>query len=218
MCTLVIFTYCNRTIIVVCVCTNGTTYKAFNCKKKYVVNLDGREITETERTFLLKWKEMRKARHRQEKKVASDTTIESSSHSIPHHTKKIMPVHPLTMPALPARQLPRKRKTRHLANLDITSHIGHDIEKTALAWNGEYVLSEAVSGTRTNDIKDSKTYKFMDESAKGNEKADNLKLPEIVPHQSIIAQSGNLLSGLQPDNLQRKLWQASRNIPAKVFE
>lgn len=71
--------------------------------------LDGHEISETERLFLMNWKVMRKARRRQQKKsleripyflseAISDPTVLSSA-----------PVPP-TFPALPARQLPHRCK------------------------------------------------------------------------------------------------------------
>jgi len=194
------------------------------------VSLDGREVTETERTFLLKWKEMRRARIKQEKKLTSDTTVESSSHTVHSHekTKKSMPVHPLTMPALPARQLPRKSKNNYQQNQlpGIPDHgyrgVGGAVTSS---WMSDAAICEAPHAAKTHKISHTnsglepiKTDRIPGKPKRTDDRGDSLKLPEIVPHQSLIAQSGNLLSELTPDKLQRKLWQVSQKIPAKVFE
>ena len=194
------------------------------------VNLDGRETTETERIFLLKWKEMRKARHKQGKKpypLMSDTTIEGSSHAAyPHrNTRKSMFVHPLTMPALPARQLPRKRKNRPPPNQGVpcgtlaltdtwttgAGDIGSDGVADVLSRHkSDYDATDNLRTAEGEQVKQNTT------DVCGRVKtSEDLKLPAIIPHHSLIAQSGNLLSS---DHLQRKLWQASQKIPGKVFE
>ena len=192
----------------------------------HAVSLDGREVTETEKIFLLKWKEMRRARIKQGKKLMSDTTVESSSHTVhPHkNSKKIMPVHPLSMPALPARQLPRKSKSKHQQNqLPLnTDHEYSEIDgAVASTWIGDAAVSEATHGAKTHKITGLdplRTNRIAEKPNTKDDRGDSIKLPEIIPHQSLIAQSGNILPELTPDNLRRKLWQASQKIPAKVFE
>lgn len=104
--------------------------------------LDGHEVSETERLFLMNWKAMRKARRRQQKQsleqmpyilsepLSSDPVILSSV--------------PLTLPALPARQLPHRCKK--MSHNEVT-HKMHVLP--------QLVHSEEVSGLRKvdNDFK-----------------------------------------------------------------
>lgn len=84
-------------------------------------SLDGREVSETERQFLMNWKVMRVARRKQQK---ADALTEQTG-SMPMAYSKYQKTQqftssskaqlpkaalPLTLLALPARQLPRRRK------------------------------------------------------------------------------------------------------------
>ena len=77
--------------------------------------LDGREVSETEKVFLMNWKAMRKAHKRHQKSSTQIPSIFSSmlpSNVIPPANKIYSSTLPPTLPALPARQLPRRR-TKH---------------------------------------------------------------------------------------------------------
>ncbi len=77
------------------------------------VILDGHKVSPTERQFLMSWKVMRKARRRQQKRsleqmsYVMNEALPPSTHSIFHPSG---PAPPLTLPALPARQLPHRCK------------------------------------------------------------------------------------------------------------
>lgn len=76
-------------------------------------SLDGREVSETERQFLMNWKAMRIARRKQQKANSFDLLAEQLGSKIHHSTKAArLPkaALPLTLPALPARQLPRRSR------------------------------------------------------------------------------------------------------------
>ena len=87
----------------------------FHCT--FTVNLDGHEISETERSFLMNWKAMRKARRRQQKRSLDQIPYYLSEPVSDPILLSSVPAPP-TLPALPARQLPRRSKKTH-----------HDIEK-----------------------------------------------------------------------------------------
>lgn len=77
--------------------------------------LDGREVSETERQFLMNWKAMRIERRKQQKVNSFDLLAEQLGSSVVHkiHAKAArLPkaALPLTLPALPARQLPRRSR------------------------------------------------------------------------------------------------------------
>lgn len=75
--------------------------------------LDGREVGETEKQFLINWKAIRKSHRKHYKEAVQTETTESVMDIIPtakHISSR--PALPMTMPALPARQLPRRKK-RH---------------------------------------------------------------------------------------------------------
>ena len=83
--------------------------------------LDGREIKVTERQFLMNWKAMRIARRKQQKADTFDILAEqlgsSVAYSTSHKTAAVSKATrlpkaalPLTLPALPARQLPRRSR------------------------------------------------------------------------------------------------------------
>lgn len=82
--------------------------------------LDGREVSETERQFLMNWKVMRVARRRQQKadvlaEQMGSVTLANSKNDKTQTASSLkaqMPkaALPLTLPALPARQLPRRSR------------------------------------------------------------------------------------------------------------
>ena len=77
--------------------------------------LDGREVSETERQFLLNWKTMRRARRKQQRlaqRYLQKQNAIDPANVIPTAQQILssQPAPPLTMPALPARQLPRRTK------------------------------------------------------------------------------------------------------------
>lgn len=74
--------------------------------------LDGHEISETERLFLMNWKAMRKARRRQQKKSLEQIPYFLSEPISDPVVLSSVPAPP-TLPALPARQLPRRCKRTH---------------------------------------------------------------------------------------------------------
>ncbi len=67
--------------------------------------VDGKEVSDTERQFLVNWKAIRRARRKNQKQVADPLNIETipTAKQILHKGPP-----PLTMPALPPRQLPRR--------------------------------------------------------------------------------------------------------------
>lgn len=72
--------------------------------------LDGHEISETERLFLVNWKAMRKARRQQQKKALVEHFL---NEPISDPIVLASVAAPPTLPALPARQLPRRSKKKH---------------------------------------------------------------------------------------------------------
>lgn len=74
--------------------------------------LDGHEVSDTEKLFLMNWKAMRKARRRQQKKSLERMPgIYSEAHPSDSVIRSSVPAPP-TLPALPARQLPHRLKKR----------------------------------------------------------------------------------------------------------
>ena len=131
-----------------------------------IVNFDGREVSETERQFLMNWKAMRVARRKlQAGQMESVTMAHSNIHhkisnSNPHLPKPAMP---LTLPALPARQLPRR--SRRTASYYQGTEYQPDYRALMLS---DYSMAQAVP----KDI------------------SRGLKLPQLVPGQvpSFVAQ------------------------------
>ena len=90
------------------------------CPPPCIALLDGHEVSDTEKVFLMNWKKMRKVRRRLQKQsleqmarffgetVTSDPVVLSS---IPA---------PPTLPALPARQLPHRCKKRESDSVSLS--------------------------------------------------------------------------------------------------
>jgi hypothetical protein len=74
-----------------------------------IVMLDGHEVTDTEKAFLMNWKTMRKARRRLQKQSLGQMPFFDEASSSGPTILPSIPVPP-TLPALPARQLPRRSK------------------------------------------------------------------------------------------------------------
>ncbi len=75
--------------------------------------VDGKEVSENERQFLVNWKAIRRARRKQQRQVLDYP--DPSTTAIPTTKKSIYP--PLTMPAFPPRQLPRRIKQHQSSEL-----------------------------------------------------------------------------------------------------
>lgn len=141
------------------------------------VILDGHEVSETERLFLLNWKAMRKARRRQQKKSLEQIPYflsESQMTDQVYSHVSSVPVAPPTLPALPARQLPYRCKKRYR-------------QETAIQKLPQLIHSEELP------------------SAKQVE--DNFKLPELAPYRSIISQQGHLVNKLSNHQVPEKPWR-----------
>lgn len=135
------------------------------------VDLDGRQINETERQFLMNWKAMRVARRKMHRADTLAEQMESvaMAHGKSHKnsTSKLrMPqsAMPLTLPALPARQLPRRNK-RAPHHHQETEH--HPADYRAMMFPG-YSAAQMIS----KDI------------------SEGLRLPQLVPDRgpSLAAQ------------------------------
>ena len=137
--------------------------------------LDGHEVSETERQFLMNWKAMRKARRKHQKRsleqipyVVNDTL--PSSHPV---FISSAPAPPPTLPALPARQLPHRCKK--LIHQEPTS-------SNQFQNNLPTLTKEMTNAVDFGDF----------------------KLPELAPYQSIITQQGHLTSALSNQQLPRE--------------
>lgn len=129
--------------------------------------MDGHGVSETEKAFLMNWKAMLKARRRQQKRTLQQIPYISEKLSEQLSSDAaIIPAPPLTLPALPARQLPRRNKkcSHH------ETSFSHMQEKLP-----QLVNHEEVQPTR---------------------EVDDFKLPELVPYQSMIAQQGHVVNTL----------------------
>lgn len=134
-------------------------------------SLDGREVSETERQFLLNWKAMRVARRKQQQTAELGASVAYGRNFKTSVSKSKAPFFksalPLTLPALPARQLPRRTKKNtqyHQADVDLHHY-------------GGYTMAEATS----KDV------------------SDGLRLPEI-PNQmlSLVTQKSSTIHGSLP--------------------
>ena len=77
--------------------------------------VDGKEVSDTERQFLVNWKAMRKARRKHQRHLMEYPDPLTNSDAIPTAKQIVYKAPPpLTMPALPPRQLPRRTKHQHL--------------------------------------------------------------------------------------------------------
>ena len=141
--------------------------------------LDGREINETERQFLMNWKAMRIARRKQQKADAFDMLAEqlgsSVAYSMSHKTAAVSKATrlpkaalPLTLPALPARQLPRRSRRTIAQYQDAEDY------RAILLPNNQ--LAQVVP----KDI------------------SEGLRLPKVVPEQqpSLVAQRSSAMDPL----------------------
>ena len=135
--------------------------------------LDGREVSETERQFLMNWKAMRIARRKQQKANSFNLLAGQLQSSVAHKTQvkaARLPkaALPLTLPALPARQLPR-RSRRTIAQYQDTE----DYRSMLLHDNP---LAQVVA----KDI------------------SEGLRLPRIVPEQrpSLVVQRGSAMDSM----------------------
>ena len=139
----------------------------------YVVSLDGREVNETEKLFLMKWKAMRKARRNKSKTLmeaipyhdsSSDAHIASVSHVL-----MSAPVYPFTLPALPVRLLPRKGKKPYQKHQYLTTTIPYQFPNSL-----DHYVDLCV-----------------------RKKPEEVRLQEVASIQSLIADLGKLPTNLQ---------------------
>ena len=136
--------------------------------------LDGREVSDMERQFLINWKVMRKARKRQQKLSINQMTSFFSdflpSGPDTYSANQILPaipVPPPTLPALPARQLPHRCKRS-------SQQQAHQLLPLLQAPNKVPVSSE------TSELED-------------------FRLPEIAPYETVIVRhDGSLLNDHLP--------------------
>lgn len=74
--------------------------------------VDGKEVSDNERQFLVNWKAMRRARKKQRKQQVLEYHDQlATTQTIPTSKQSLYP--PLTLPAFPPRQLPRRIKQHH---------------------------------------------------------------------------------------------------------
>ena len=128
--------------------------------------VDGREVGETEKQFLVNWKAMRKARRKQQKALQAPRMEPSESSKAIPTAKQILtssrPAPPLTMPALPARQLPRRQK-RHGSLV----HQQSQFHETLPVYTSHNIVTMHQGGyTEPN----------------GTQQSRGIKLPEIPAH------------------------------------
>ena len=134
--------------------------------------LDGREVSETERQFLMNWKAMRIARRKQQKANSFDLLAEQLGSSVAHKTAKAARLPqaalPLTLPALPARQLPRRSRRTIAQYQDTEDYRAMLLPDNPLA----HMVAKDIS--------------------------EGLRLPKIVPEQrpSLVAQRGSAMDSL----------------------
>ena len=89
--------------------------KSYDSLFIHVVMLDGHEVSETEKTFLMNWKAIRKARRRKQKRSLEH--IQYYGETIKSSDAAILSVPaPPTLPALPARRLPHRCKKQSSMN------------------------------------------------------------------------------------------------------
>lgn len=126
--------------------------------------VDGREVSETEKQFLVNWKAMHKARRKQQKVLQAPRMEPSESSKAIPTAKQILtssrPAPPLTMPALPARQLPRRQK-RHGSLV----HQQSQFHETLPVYTSHNIVTMHHGGYIEPD---------------GTEQSRGVKLPEIV--------------------------------------
>ena len=130
--------------------------------------LDGHEVSDTEKVFLMNWKAMRKARRKQRQQSLEQLI------AVPAAAPAILPsAPPLTLPALPARQLPHRCKKRR--------HYIHESAPFSYVHNQlPQLISEEIEVTEPDTKKD-------------------FKLPELAPYQSVLTQKEHLLSNHLPE-------------------
>lgn len=89
--------------------------------------LDGHEVGEMERQFLMNWKAMRKARRRQQKRSLEQIPYYQINEkaSVPLIFHDAGPAPPLTLPALPARQLPHRCKKVMYQEHSVRNNLDH---------------------------------------------------------------------------------------------
>lgn len=138
--------------------------------------LDGHEVSDTEKLFLMNWKAMRKARRRQQKRSLEQMSCILDD-ALPSDPVIFSVPVPPTLPALPARQLPQRCKKRRNP-----TEFGQIHSKLP-----QLVLSEQVPEIPNVE--------------------ENLKLPELIPYQSIIAQQGHLMNALSSNHLPEQSWR-----------
>lgn len=112
--------------------------------------LDGREVSETERQFLMNWKAMRIARRKQQKANSFDLLAEQLAHKTTKAARLPKAGLPVTLPALPARQLPRRSRLRNIAKYKDTE----DYRATLLPDNplAQMVAKDVSEGLRLPKI------------------------------------------------------------------
>lgn len=172
-------------------------YNVYHYRVVYAASLDGREVNQTERLFLMRWKAMRKAR-RNKSTLLNDITLMNdihhngfSSNPCIASTKHVLlsaSVCPLTLPALPVSVLPRKSKKRFEQDQAIT---------TTFQFPDHFNHYGSVSGIQ--------------------EEPEELGHAELASYQSIAVHPGKLLTNFQGDYLQRTPWRTSQNTTARLL-
>ena len=111
----------------------------------HVVMLDGHEVSKTEKTFLMNWKAIRKARRRKQKR--SFEQIQYYGEKIPSDAAILSVPAPPTLPALPARSLPHRCKKVQSSINDVSSKLPQLVfsEKTGSTDDENFKLPELVS-------------------------------------------------------------------------
>lgn len=148
--------------------------------------MDGREVGETERQFLVNWKAMRKARRKQQKEFRDPRMEPSDSLKTIPTVEQILsasrPAPPLTMPALPARQLPRRKK-RH-GSLALVHQQSQFHETLPVHTSHNIVTMHQGDYTESN----------------GGEQSRGIKLPQIVSRYPghMDNQIGTMMGNLSP--------------------
>ncbi len=91
--------------------------------------VDGKEVSDTERQFLVNWKAIRRARRKNQTQVTDPLTNIETIPTAKQILHKGPP--PLTMPALPPRQLPRRIKQHSSPRHGyLTQQLSHNIVAT----------------------------------------------------------------------------------------
>lgn len=114
---------------------------------------------------------MRKARRKQQQLQSLEQLPSNYNKTVPLNPAILPSALPLSLPALPARQLPHRCKKRR--------HYIHESAPFSINRLPQLIPEEI-------------------EVTEPDTKKDDFKLPELVPYQSVIAQKGNLLSNHLP--------------------